>query len=158
MIADYFKLSWKEIRRRKLRSWLTLIGIIIGISAIISLIALGQGLQNAVETQFSNLGKDKLFITAKGNPLSMGLSIEAVKITTDDIKVVQGVTGVRLAMGYIYTSPKLEFNHNVRYFYVAGIPTDAEEKNLLEQAQNMKVIAGRSLQPGDKYKAVLGYD
>ena len=38
MIRDYILLPWKEIRRRKLRTWLTLIGIFIGIAAIISLI------------------------------------------------------------------------------------------------------------------------
>ena len=56
MIKDYFKIPAKEIRRRKLRSWLTLIGIFIGIAAIISLITLGQGLENAIEKQFSSLG------------------------------------------------------------------------------------------------------
>ncbi|MEW5896894.1 MAG: ABC transporter permease [Nanoarchaeota archaeon] len=158
MLKDYFKISWREIRRRKLRSWLTLIGIIIGIAAIISLISLGQGLQNAIERQFSNLGKDKLIITAKGNTLGAGLSIDAVKITDDDLEVVRSVSGVKTATGYIYSSPKMEYNDIVRYFYVSGIPTNDEERSLIEHAQAYTLVKGRSLQDGDKYKAVMGYD
>ena len=48
MIRDYFNISWKQVRSRKVRSWLTLIGIFIGIAAIVSLITLGQGLKEAI--------------------------------------------------------------------------------------------------------------
>ena len=53
MIKDYINIPWKEIKRKKMRSWLTLIGIFIGIAAIVSLITLGQGLETAIEQQFS---------------------------------------------------------------------------------------------------------
>ena len=56
MITDHIKISWKEIKRRKLRSFLTLIGIIIGMTAVSSLITLGQGLENAISGQFDSLG------------------------------------------------------------------------------------------------------
>lgn len=158
MLSDYFKISWKEIKRRRLRSWLTLVGIIIGIAAIISLISLGQGLQNAIEKQFSNLGKDKLIITAKGNTIGAGLSIDAVKITDDDIETIRGISGVKVVTGYIYSSPKIEYNNLIRYYYVSGIPTNDEERSLIEHASSYTLVKGRSLQNGDKYKAVLGYD
>ena len=52
MIKDYFVLTFRTITHRKLRSWLTMLGIFIGIAAIVSLITLGQGLENAIEKQF----------------------------------------------------------------------------------------------------------
>ncbi len=45
MIKDFFFISFKSLSRRKLRSWLTMIGIFIGIAAVVSLIGLGQGLR-----------------------------------------------------------------------------------------------------------------
>jgi len=48
MIFDYFLFAWNSIRQRKIRSWLTMIGIFIGISAVVSLISLGQGLENSI--------------------------------------------------------------------------------------------------------------
>ncbi|MBI2662404.1 ABC transporter permease [Candidatus Woesearchaeota archaeon] len=158
MIKDYFLLPLKEIKHRKLRSFLTLFGIIIGITAVISLITLGQGLQNAIAKQFTTLGTDKLIISAKGNVLNVGLSIDAVKITTDDIKVIQKTPGVKNTAAMIYSSPRVEFNDNPRYFYVMGISTKDEERTLIEEAHSYKLLKGRSLQPTDNSKAVLGYE
>ena len=66
MIKDYFKLAYKSARQRKMRSWLTMIGIFIGIAAVVSLISLGQGLQNYIEEEFESLGADKIIIQPKG--------------------------------------------------------------------------------------------
>jgi putative ABC transport system permease protein len=156
MIKDYVKISWREIKRRRLRSWLTLLGIIIGIAAVTSLITLGQGLENAISKQFQGLGDDKLFITAKGSALTSGLSIEAVKITDKDLKVIERSSGIKEVAGYIYSAARIEFNDNVRYFFISGMPEDPEERKLIGEAQNFKILKGRSIDKGDKFKAVLG--
>jgi putative ABC transport system permease protein len=54
-MKDYFSLSFNNLKRRKTRSWLTMIGIFIGIAAVVALISLGQGLQASVEKQFAAL-------------------------------------------------------------------------------------------------------
>ncbi len=158
MIRDYFALPWKEIKQRKLRSWLTLLGVFIGIAAIISLISLGQGLQNAISGQLSALGNDKLFLTAKGSALTAGLSIDAVKITDKDLDVVRGVSVVKQAAGFIYSTSKIEFNDQAHYFFVYGFPSDPEDSALINSAQSYKILNGRELQKSDKYKVVLGYE
>ncbi|MBS3165937.1 ABC transporter permease [Candidatus Woesearchaeota archaeon] len=157
MFKDYFIIPWKEIKQRRVRSWLTLLGIIIGIAAIVSLITLGQGLQNAIQGQFSALGNDKLFISAKGSSLTPGLSVDAVKITKKDVDVVKSVLGVKQVAAMSYTTARIEYNNNVRYFFIMGMPTEPAEMSLLNGAQNYKISSGRNLQKGDKYKAVLGY-
>ena len=43
MIKDYFLLAFNNLRSRGLRSWLTILGIFIGIAAVVSLISLGAG-------------------------------------------------------------------------------------------------------------------
>ena len=55
MIKYFFLLALNNLRRRKLRSWLTIIGIFIGIAAVVSLISLGEGLQEAIDEQFNLL-------------------------------------------------------------------------------------------------------
>ena len=62
MIKDYIQLAYGSLKNRKVRSWLTMIGIFIGIAAVISLIGLGEGLRNAVIGQFSFLGTDFIII------------------------------------------------------------------------------------------------
>ncbi len=158
MIQDYIRLPWTEIRQRKLRSALTLFGVVIGIAAVVALITLGQGLQNAITTQLATLGSDKLIVSAKGNPLNAGLSIESVKIREEDAEVVEKTTGVEKTTMMIYSSPKIEFNDNVRYYYVMGIPVRNEQREFVEEVHKYHLLKGRALQPGDKYKAVVGYD
>ncbi len=156
MIKDYFLIPWKEMHNRKLRSLLTLFGIIIGIASVVSLINLGQGLQQAITGQVSALGNDKLIITAKGNPLTAGLSIDAIKITTHDMDVIRKVSGVKQAAGFLYSSSKIEFNNEARYFFVDGFPTNKEENTLINSAQSYKIAQGRNIASGDRYKVVLG--
>ena len=157
MFKDYFTLALNAVLRRRKRSILTLLGIIIGIAAVVSLITLGQGLKNSISGQFNALGNDKLIISAKGSALSIGLSTDAVKITTKDLKAIHDTPGVKRAAGFIYTSARIEYNRNVRYFAVSGYPTNHEEVELLWEASNYKLSTGRIIEDGDTYKAILGY-
>lgn len=158
MIKDLFKIPIEQIKHRRIRAWLTLLGIVIGIAAIVSLISLGQGLENAIEEQFSSLGNDKLIITAKGNTLTAGLSIDAIKITSDDLEVVNRVQGVKDSAGFIFTTAKVEFNDNVRYFYIFGTPSDPQQRKLIGETQSYTLANGRLLTKKDKFKAVVGND
>jgi putative ABC transport system permease protein len=154
MIKDYFKIPWKEIRRRKLRSWLTLIGVFIGIAAIVSLITLGQGLENAISSQFDALGKDKLFIFPKGGTWGMGASD---LLSEDDLETIQETSGVKLATGLSQTFARFEFNDLIHYGFISGISTDPEERALVWDAQTYGLAEGRLLREGDRFKVLLGY-
>jgi len=154
MIKDYFKISLREILRRKLRSWLTLIGVCIGIAAIISLITLGQGLENAIEGQFEALGKDKLFIMPKGGMWGMGSS---EMLTEDDLEKIEDVSGIKRATGMGYSYGRFEFNDLIHYGFISGISPEPEDMALVGEAQTWHVLEGRNLEKGDKYKVFLGY-
>ncbi|MBI2573519.1 ABC transporter permease [Candidatus Woesearchaeota archaeon] len=156
MLKDFFILSIQEIRHRRVRSILTLTGIIIGIAAIVSLIMLGQGLKNAIEGQFSALGNDKLFINAKGNSFTPGLSIDAVKITEKDLDIVRATSGVKLATGFVFTTAAIEINDQVRYFMIYGVSTDPDERKLWGESNSYKLDIGRVLENGDAHKVTIG--
>ena len=136
MIKDYFRIPWKEIKRKRLRSWLTLLGVFIGIAAIISLITLGQGLENAIEKQFQSLGRDKLFVMPKGGTWGMGSSEQ---LTEDDLDVIKKTSGVKEATGMGYAFAKIEFNEFIKYAFISGISTDPEERALVGESQSWKL-------------------
>src|SRR3989344_3750330 len=99
MIKDYFFLSVSNLRRRKLRSWLTMIGIFIGIAAVVSLISLGQGLQDAINEQFEQLGKDKIIIQPKSLGPPGSVASASLILTSKDLEVIKNVRGVEWAIG-----------------------------------------------------------
>lgn len=62
MVLDYFDLALHNIRSRKLRSWLTVLGIVIGVTAVVALIAIGQGMKRAIEREFEAIGYDTIIV------------------------------------------------------------------------------------------------
>lgn len=156
MIKDYLMFPWKEIKRRKVRSWLTLIGFFVGIAAIISLITLGQGLENAIEGQFEALGKDKLFISPKGG-IFAGVG-SSIVITKKDSEVIQRVSGIKKVAGMAYSIGKIEYNQKVWFPFVMGLSTDPEEMALIGEAQSWNILKGRNLKKSDTFKVVLGFE
>lgn len=63
MIFNTFLLAVREIRRNLLRSFLTILGIVIGVAAVITLVTIGNGATAQVTNQIASLGKNMLIIT-----------------------------------------------------------------------------------------------
>ena len=62
MLLNTLLLALREIRRNLLRSFLTMLGIVIGVSAVITMVTLGQGATQAVQNQISSLGTNLLMV------------------------------------------------------------------------------------------------
>lgn len=90
MLKDSLKMSWQNIIHNKMRSFLTVLGVVIGVTAIIALITIVQGMIDEVNSQFMGLGADKLIIQAPGTPLKMGLSEKDL----DAIASISNVDGI----------------------------------------------------------------
>src|SRR3989338_5500002 len=119
MIQDYLKIAFGSIRHKGIRSVLTMIGIFIGIAAVVSLISLGGGLQNAINEQFELLGSNYVIITPGG---TLGLYAGTSKLTEKDLKLIRQVNGVNLAAGTVAKTAKLKFKDEIKYTFVIGFP------------------------------------
>jgi putative ABC transport system permease protein len=64
-VFDNVRGALRALRSNKLRSILTMLGIIIGVSAVISLLSIGQGVENFINSQFNALGTNLLFVLPK---------------------------------------------------------------------------------------------
>jgi len=159
MIKDYAKLALRSIVTRKLRSWLTVIGIFIGIATVVALIAVGQGMENAITEQFEELGTDKIVITAGGDAAGSAFAVGLASnpITYDDLDVVQSVRGVDVAAGMISRLASVEYDGESKTTWVSGFPTD-ETAKVVEDIQAFEILEGRNIEDGDSYSAVVGYN
>lgn len=154
MISDYFSLALNNLRRRGLRSWLTMLGIFIGIAAVVSLISLGQGLESAISDQFEEFGSDKIIIQELGvqGPPGSGTS-KQTKLTSNDLKVVKEVNGVDGAAGAIFKTAQVEFKDEITFVFVFGMPQESDDKEIVSF---FDVERGRDLKEDDKGKVVVG--
>ncbi len=155
MLKDFFVLSTNNLKRRKLRSWLTMIGIFIGIAAVVSLISLGQGLQDYINEEFEKLGRDKIIIQSKGMG-PPGTAGPSLILTSKDLEVIENVRGVKWAVGFLIKQGPVKIKDESGIGFMIG--TDPEELKLLNEIQSFGILEGRDLKKGDKYKVVLGND
>lgn len=154
MVKEYLKLTMSNLAKRKKRTLLTIIAIVIGISAVIALVSLGYGLQDTINEEFELMGTDKIMIMPGSSMFSMfGGSSE---LTKHDIDVISSVNGIKLAGGMIYKVAGVEFKGERKYTFVSGIPAD-ETREIIESMQNFNIIEGRQLKEGDGNVAIVGY-
>jgi len=161
MLEDYLKLAIDGIMHRKLRSWLTMVGIFIGIIAVVALVSLGQGLQKVIDEQFERVGGDRIVISPGGGGTFTGAGaggiFSAAKLREGDLDVVSKVRGVDSAIGFIATTGKAKTDGEQKSIPIFGAPTDPKQQKLLRQIDFFVVDAGRYLEEGDRYKAQVGF-
>lgn len=160
MLKDYIKFAYSNFLHRKKRGILTIIGILIGIAAIVALISLSMGMKAALNEEFKKVGSNRVIIEAGGvafGPPGAGSSLSASELTKNDLDVVSKVAGVAFATGILSETARIEFHDEIKHTLVFGISTDAETKKRLEEIGLFEIGEGRQLKQTDKYKAVLGY-
>jgi len=156
-MSELLKIIIRNLSYQKIRTGLTLLGIVIGIAAIVSMISLGNGLQSSVEKQFEQMGTNKIMITP-GAPSSVGLTGAAFgteKLTEDDVKIVKGVREVDTVFGIIGRTATLVLGNEENYGMIYGMPVD-ETKELYEKMQGYEIEDGRDLESNDKYSVIVG--
>ncbi|MEK6960986.1 MAG: ABC transporter permease [Nanoarchaeota archaeon] len=155
MIADYFRIVFGNIRYRQRRSILTMIGIFIGIAAVVSLISLGQGMQDAINSQFASVGADKVMVQAKSGGFGPPGSTAAGKVTDKDLEIVRRVSGVDEVAGRLLKIVSVRFNDRQRVQYVTSLP-DSQDAGLIIEANNYDPQEGRMIRPSDKGVVMVG--
>jgi len=158
MIDFRLKFAIENVRERKTRSFLTVIGIAIGIMAVITLIALGQGMKLAINEQFNKLGTDLITISASSGGMSTPLMSFLSKnpLTTDDEKVILSVPGVESVGAMSFVPDTIDVHGSKIGVFVSGITINELDK--MFGKNGYEIIKGRKLTEIDKYKAIIGYD
>ncbi len=156
MIVDYVRLSFRSVHNRKLRSWLTMIGIFLGIAALVSLMSLGSGLRSAITGQFALLGTQDLVVQAEGTgggPPGTGV-VRALDV--DLVDELSTVTGVERSLGRIIENAKLEHNDELAFLFAGSLPDDQDEADLFYSTNNFEVSQGRQLSAGEESDVMIG--
>jgi putative ABC transport system permease protein len=154
MKKEYFTLAIKNLKNRKLRSWLTVLGILISIATIFTLISLSLGLERAIEEQFELLGADKFFIQSKIGFLTSPGSTDLTILTEKDVEFVSKINGIKDYSYFVAANSKVEFSDETRYFMIWGIPSEHQEVYL--EVGSLGIEEGRFLKKGDKNSVILG--
>ncbi len=89
-IINLVRLALKAMQRNKFRSFLTMLGIIIGVAAVIAMMAIGQGSRQSIQSSLSNMGSNMITILPMSNTPG-GVRLQGSSIQTLKLKDVQAI-------------------------------------------------------------------
>jgi putative ABC transport system permease protein len=129
-ILDIFSYSLGAIRLRKLRAALTILGVVIGIAAIISLLSISQGLQNSITSQLqTGFATDTLIVSAGGGfglgPRAPGDSGSGFSLLINDTQTINNIQHVNSSLAIIQRACYIQAGENEALLNVVGV--DFEE-------------------------------
>ncbi|MBI4143292.1 ABC transporter permease, partial [Candidatus Woesearchaeota archaeon] len=148
------KYALQNFRKRKTRSFLTILSIMIGITAIFALLSFGIGIKGYVNTLAEESGGNKLFIQARG--IGAPGTDENFFLSKDDVDFISKIKGVDEIVGMYFKVAEAKFKEQKKFVFLAG--SDTSHLDFIEETFSVKVIEGRRLKKGDLDKAVLGYN
>ncbi len=167
-IKKSFQLALNILLHGKLRSWLTIIGIIIGIAAVVSIVSISQGAEENLESQLGSLGADILTVTPgysvakgsesgfKGGPgrtISQDSSSDEDQenLTSRDILSLTTISNIDYIMGEVSQKETLEYLGKTANLNIKGVST----KNW-QEVTTEELASGRYLISSDTYSVILG--
>ncbi len=155
------RMSFTNLKNNKMRTFLTMLGVVIGITAIISLLTIGEGVANSVINKISGLGGNRLTVSITNTATKSGFTAEEF----DRFTSIDGVTGISpsLSAGKAIVLIPNETKSKYDEVYtdaqrVMGVSDDYFTAN----TQNVGMLLGRSITEDDithvANVCVIGYN
>ncbi|WP_345783009.1 ABC transporter permease [Coraliomargarita parva] len=136
MFANAFLIAVREIRRNLTRAFLTVLGIIIGVAAVITMVTLGDGTTQAVKDQISKLGSNLVMVRPGAGFGPRASSAGVPNFTEADVEAIrEQIPGVSAAAPVRNTSLSTIYRQEARNTTVTGSTQDYFEINSWELAQ-----------------------
>ncbi|MFN7093404.1 MAG: ABC transporter permease [Allorhizobium sp.] len=144
MFGETLKLALRAIRRNLLRSFLTVLGVVIGVAAVIAMVTIGNGTTAQVTAEISKLGTNLLFVRpGQFGPGRAGT--DAKKFTIRDLEAIrEQIPGLRAVAGINQSSQTVVFSGQSRQTTIIGSGND------YLVAQNWELASGRSFLPSEE--------
>jgi len=150
---DMVTLAVNNLKERKLRSWLTVLGIVIGIAAVVTLMLLGTGLENAIKLQFAKMGISNIRVAPgnlRGPPTgSIGFNNSIID-HVEKSKYVEYINPVLLDIATV------EYANKELSLMVRGYDTKLSDRGFADI--DIKIGSGRYFSPREQGTVIIGYN
>jgi putative ABC transport system permease protein len=122
-LLSVVRIAWRALCRNKLRSGLTMLGVIIGVGAVIAMVGVGQGASQAVQQQIAAMGSNVVFVgsgTVNRGGLRLGWGQTKTLIYDDMRAIVRECPAVRAAAPGATTTAQIVFGNDNWFTNVQG--------------------------------------
>lgn len=161
-LSKTLKLAFTMLMHSKLRSWLTVIGIVIGVAAVVAIISIGQGLQENVQSRIGGVGEDIITISA-GSSQAMGgfrshgggggggVVTNVEKLSTKETQALKLVPGIKYITGLISGKSDIYYLGET-----ASVSIEGSDPTTFKEFITTNLNSGRFLSQGDAKAVVIG--
>ena len=153
-IKEYFKIALRNLKTRSLRSWLTILGIVIGIFLIISLLSLSEGIKKAINQQLETMGGDMIMVMPGSEENFMGMMMGGEVLEREDIMAIEKTKGVEDVLIMSYRGIVVRYKEEAKMVFLTGLPWD-QGLEILKRFQGWSLSEGRWPVPG-KREVIVG--
>jgi len=163
MLKEFFLLAAQSIAHRRLRSWLTVIGVFIGITAVVALISIGLGLERTINEQVSGVFGVDNFIIMSENAFGRGPHGGSAEEYALDLDLLRSIDGVKVAAalrqrtGFVQGQPDADGNTLQGFLPVIGLSPELMTEFQSFTGTLEPMPGGRLFEPGDLEVAVVDY-
>lgn len=149
-----FRMAFRNLTREKVRSFLTLLGVFIGMSAVFALLTISTGLRFFVQDQLEQLGEEVIFVSLAGSygPNTGQLSEES-GFDDSDVSEIESVQGVERAWRNFRSQKNVEFRDESLVITITGIEQDGID--VLNSKELLTALEGRLLRKNDLHSAMV---
>ncbi len=153
MIREYFMYTLNNMKARKMRTLLTVLGIIIGVAALVGLVTLSRGMNEAVRYQFEKMGISSIRVVPGG---LTGPPTGALGLPVEIQDKIEQVKGVEYANPVTIDYANVEYDKKKEICMVESYDTKLSGQAFLDM--DLKTTEGRYFNSGERGVAVIGYD
>ena len=159
-IKDSFTYAFRNIRKSHLRSWLTIIGVIIGVISLVVIISISEGVTKDITDQLEAFGPQMMIIVPMNLDDSGLESFGSVgqsasgKLYERDAEAIKGIPGVKSVARMNYGSTSVGFRDKEIGSPIYGIDMEYYD----QYSDYMTIEEGRMFQEGERRVVVLGND
>jgi len=155
---DYLVFAFRNLKRRGIRSWLTLLGVFIGIAVVVSLIMLGNTLRVTAAAQFGITSTQVISVQAGGlNAFGPPGSFVAKPLQRSDVEAIKRLPGVEFAIPRNIETVKVDFNDFQIFGHAVSLPR-GEEREFLYELLDLEIEEGDFMEKREVGKVLIGSD
>ncbi len=153
MIKEYFRIAIKNLRVRSVRSWLTVVGVVIGIFLVISLISLSEGVKNSIMSELDMMGGNLIMVFPGSGSDMMTAIMGGAMLNDRDLETIERVSGVDTVLGFLRGMEVVRHGDEVEASLLLSFPFS--RMDVLKKDMGWDVVEGRFPRPGRR-EVIIG--
>ncbi len=156
MIDDYFNIALKNLKNRALRSWLTVLGVVLGVFLITSLLTFSEAIPRAVQEMLRQIGGDVIMVMpGEGIDISTYIGFASgLELGNEELEAVKRARGVDIVLEMPFQAENVRWRDQVETVLVWGLDFESGLE-MIRDDMGWRISEGRYPRPGRR-EVILG--